>query len=95
MKRTRKLGTARSFRASRGAFFFPSEDAGGVLGRTSEKAASAMDAIPATVKMLLRARSISAPVLSFNRKTKGQLAAIHPMVPHRRTRPNAFCASFR
>src|SRR5262245_1092783 len=31
---------------------------------------------------------------STSRSTNGQLAAIHPIVPHKRTRPKSFCGSW-
>ncbi len=45
--------------------------------------------------MAVRADSSSAPSLPRRMKTNGQLAAIQPMVPHSRTRPNCSWASLR
>ena len=61
----------------------------------SETAARASEASPDTTKMLVRAEPSASPSLPLRMRTKGQLAAIQPIVPHRRTRPNSFCASFR
>ena len=87
------VGSRSSLRASIGALAAPSRLAGGVGGRVSEKAASATDARPATVKMLESAAFRSAPILPARMNTNGQLAAIHPMVPHSRKRPKSRCAS--
>ena len=66
--------------------------AGGVCGRVSENPASAIEAMPATVKMLDSAACRSAPVLPARMKTNGQLAAIQPIVPQRRSLPNSVWA---
>src|SRR5688572_19275419 len=116
---TRILGTASSFIASRGANFSPVLGTGGVWGRVNEKSARRIDAIPETIKPLVKAASIDAPVFtvesalpsqatnppaslmegtaaqSIGMKTKGQAAAIQPIVPQTRTIPKSFCASLR
>src|SRR5262245_47641354 len=78
--------------ASRGAFFSFDPPDGGVAGRLRAKAASTIDTIPATQKIQVRADSSAGPSTPFRRKTKGQLAAIQPMVPQRRTRPKSFAS---
>ena len=67
--------------------------AGGVAGSVNENAASANEANPATTKMLESAASSASPVLPARMNTNGQLAAIHPIVPHSRMRPKSFRAS--
>ena len=75
--------------ASRGAFFSRDPPEGGVWGRVREKAAMTRETIPATQKIEVSAASRAGPSAPRRRKTKGQLAAIQPMVPHSRTRPNS------
>ena len=58
-------------------------------GRVNENAAMPRETIPATQKIEVSAISRAGPSAPRRRKTKGQLAAIQPMVPHRRTRPNS------
>jgi hypothetical protein len=93
MNSTSTAGMASRRRASKGALRLPVR-AGGVWGRVSEKAARARETPPAIQKMEVSACWSAAPSTPFRRKKKGQLAAIQPMVPHRRTRPNC-CPSFR
>src|SRR4051794_24134232 len=73
-KRTRMVGTARSRSASRGAKADPSlGGAGGVCGNVRQNAASASDAIPETMNVLVSAASIAGPVLSVDRAVPSQV----------------------
>jgi hypothetical protein len=94
-KSTAMVGLARSLIASRGAFFWATLRAGGVAGSVKHTAASTSEESPETQKMLVSGPSSAAPSLPFRMKMKGQLAAIHPMVPQSRTLPKSACASLR
>src|SRR5687767_6181160 len=90
MNSTRNPGTASRAITSPGALRTRAAVDGGVLGRMNESAAKANDATAATIKILGSAACSAGPVFPARRKTNGQLAAIHPMVPHNRTRPKSF-----